>query len=293
MTRTARRFGRARRVSLVRRCVEIARDATYAGGWAARLAHRLRLDGRLEISEDSLTLPRWRGRVPIRVAFASDFHAGPTTDPRQLDDACHAIEAVRPDLVLLGGDFVQFHGRDVVPLARRLACIEPPLGKFGVLGNHDMLSEEPFLVRQLEDAGVRMLVNESARLPAPHDGLVICGVDDPVTEEVDAGRTFARVGPEDARLLLMHAPQGFLQMPHEPFDLALCGHTHGGQVALPDGTPLRMPGPRINRRYARGRFELRDGATLIVSRGVGCSQLPVRLFAAPEVHLLTLVPGRG
>lgn len=291
MTRPPRRFGRARRLSLARRCVEIALDTTYAGGWAARLAHRLRLDGRLEIAEHTLTLPRWRGSVPVRAVFASDFHAGPTTDPRLLDDACHAIEAVRPELLLFGGDFVQFHGRHVGPLARRLACIEAPLGKFAVLGNHDLLTEDELLVQRLEEAGIRVLVNESARLPAPYHGLVVCGVDDPVLGDMDAAAAFRETGPDDSRLLLMHAPQGFLRMGPARFDLALCGHTHGGQVALPNGEPIQMPGPRINRRYSRGTFPLRDGATLVVSRGVGCSKLPIRLFAPPEIHVLTLVPG--
>lgn len=291
MNRPPRRFGRARRLSLARRCTEIALDATYADGWAARLAHRLGLHGRLEVSEDTVTLASWRGWEPLRVAFASDFHAGPTTDPRLLDDACHAIEAVRPELVLLGGDFVSYHGRHVDALTRRLACIEAPLGKYAVLGNHDLLADDEYLVERLEEAGIRVLVNESVRLPAPHDGLVLAGVDDPVQGEMDARRAFRDAGDADARLLLMHAPQGLLEMRDVPFDLALCGHTHGGQVALPNGFPLRMPGPLINRRYARGKFSLREGGTLLVSRGIGFSQLPIRLFAAPEIHLLTLVPG--
>ena len=291
MNRPPRRFGRARRLSLARRCAEIALDATYAGGWAARLAHRVGLHGRLEVSEETITLPRWRGWSPLRVAFASECHAGPTTDPRLLDDACHAIEAVRPELVLLGGDFVSYHGRHVDALTRRLALIEAPLGKYAVLGNHDLLADDEYLVEQLEEAGVRVLLNESVRLPEPHAGLVIGGVDDPVQGEMNAARTFDATTGEDARLLLMHAPQGLLDMAGEMFDLALCGHTHGGQVALPGGMPIRMPGPRINRRFASGRFSLREGATLLVTRGIGCSQLPIRLFAPPEIHVLTLVPG--
>ena len=292
MSNPARRFGRARRLSLARRYSEIALDATYADGWAARLTHRFGLHGHLEVNEAAFTLPRWRGWEPLRIAFASDFHAGPTTHPGLLDDACHAIEAVRPELVLLGGDFVSYHGRHVDALARRLARIEAPLGKYAVLGNHDLLADDVYLVDRLEEAGVRVLVNESVRLGGPHEGLVIGGVDDPVQGEMDATRTFSGTSPDDARLLLMHAPEGLLDMRDETFDLALCGHTHGGQVALPNGMAIRMPGPRINRRYSRGRFALRDGAQLLVSRGIGCSQLPVRLFAEPEVHLLTLHPGR-
>lgn len=291
MIRPPRRFGRARRLSLLRRCSEIAFDTTYADGWAARLTHRFGLDGRLEVTETTVTLPRWRGWKPLRVVFASDFHAGPLTHPSLLDDACHAIEALRPELVLLGGDFVSYHGRHVDPLARRLACIEAPLGKYAVLGNHDLLADDEYLVEQLGDAGVRVLVNESVRLDGQQEGLALCGVDDPVQGEMDASRAFRDTAADDARLLLMHAPEGLLEV-KERFDLALCGHTHGGQVALPNGWPIRMPGPRINRRFSRGHFRLRDGGQLIVSRGIGCSQLPLRLFAAPEVHVLTLVPGK-
>ena len=291
MTHAPRRFGRARRLSLARRVSEIALDATFAGGWAARLSHRLRLDGRLVVSEDAVTMPRWRGDTPLRVAFASDFHAGPTTDARQFEAACQAIEQARPDLILFGGDFVQGHCRHVEPLARRLAALAAPLGKFAVLGNHDLYADDAYVVDQIERAGIHVLVNESARLPAPYDGLVLCGMDDPVEGHMNAAAALGDVEDGGARLIMMHAPEGFLRMPQVAFDLALCGHTHGGQVALPNGFPLRMPGPWINRRYSRGRFELRGGATLIVSRGIGCSMLPIRLFAPPEVHVLTLEPG--
>jgi len=288
-----RRFGRARRLSLARRCSEIALDATYAGGWAARLAHRFGVHGHLEVDDATITLPRWRARDSLRVAFASDFHAGPTTHPRLLDDACHAIEAVRPQLVLLGGDFVSYHGRHVDALSRRLECIEAPLGKFAVLGNHDLLADDLYIVDALTAAGVQVLVNDVVRLPPPYDGIALCGIDDPVRGEPDPATVFAATGPDDARLVLMHAPQGLLGMPGTPFDAMLCGHTHGGQIALPNGRPIRMPGPRINRRYAHGRFTLpgHGGGTLLVSRGIGCSELPVRLFAAPQVHALTFVPG--
>lgn len=286
-----RRFGRARRLSLARRCTEIAFDATYAGGWAARLAHRFGVQGELHVSDHTVTLPRWRGATPLRAVFASDFHAGPLTDARLLDDACNAIIATRPEVLLLGGDFVSFHGRHVEALARRLACIRPPLGTYAVLGNHDLLADDTWLVERLAEAGVQVLVNRTVPLPAPWEGLALCGFDDPVQGFPAPEPVFAAAG-DRARLVLIHAPEGLLDLRGHTFDLALCGHTHGGQIALPGGQPIRMPGPRINRRYSRGRFTLPEhGGTLLVSRGIGCSDLPIRLFADPEVHALTLVPG--
>ncbi len=93
--------------------------------------------------------------------------------------------------------------------------------------------------------------------------------------------------PGDTRIVLMHSPDGIAMLGDRPFDLALAGHTHGGQIALPGGRPLIVPGRPLNRTYARGRFDV-DGTgarTLLVSRGIGTSAVPVRLFAAPEVHL--------
>ena len=287
-----RRFGRAKVVRFARRCANIALDATYNGGWAARLAHRFGLQGSLEVTESTVVLPRYRGTAPLRVAFASDFHAGPTTHPALLDDACHALEASGADLLLFGGDYVCFHPRDVRALANRLACLAAPLGKYAVIGNHDIDASRPDVIAALEEAGVRVLVNASVRLPAPYTGIAVCGLDDPVLGDPDAVATMQGIPEADARVVLLHGPEGLLDLRGTAFDLALAGHTHGGQVALPNGTPIRMPGPPINRRYARGRFTLPEhgGGTLIVSRGIGFSDLPIRLFAHPQVHLLTLLP---
>jgi predicted MPP superfamily phosphohydrolase len=174
-------------------------------------------------------------------------------------------------------------------LAPLLANVPARFGKFGVLGNHDLRADSAAVVEALSHAGVRMLDNEHVRLPAPYDELTLCGLDDP---------TRGRPQPELAldpvdgiRIVLMHSPDGLAHIARRQFGLALCGHTHGGQVTLPGGAPLHVPGGSLNRRFHSGRFELDsgDGGTLIVSNGVGCSTIPVRLFAAPEVHLCLIV----
>ncbi|HYD51385.1 MAG TPA: metallophosphoesterase [Gemmatimonadaceae bacterium] len=284
--------GRAR--AFARRCVWQLSDWTYGSGLATRLAQRLGLQGRLAVREHEFTIDRMAGQAPIRMVFASDFHAGPVTDPSLLDEACRAIAAAGPQLLLLGGDFVYRRARDVDVLARRLGDIDAPLGKFAVLGNHDYLGEEEHIVERLGAAGVQVLVNESARLPAPHDDVFVCGLDDPIYGAPDIASTLH--GVRGRRILLMHAPDGLLQLGEEEwFNLALCGHTHGGQVALPFGIPLVLPAGRLNRRFSNGVYEgrrgwLRGNGPLLVSRGIGCSSVPVRLFAAPEIHVCTLRP---
>jgi predicted MPP superfamily phosphohydrolase len=285
-----KRFGRARDLSRLRRAAWVALDFGYRGGWAAALARRFFLHGRICVRRHEVRLGRWMHGRPLRVVFASDFHAGPITHPELLNEASRAIAGGKPDLLLLGGDFISPFAQYVDGLAGRLSQIEAPFGKFAVLGNHDLYADDEYIVERLAKAGVRTLVNESVRLPAPYDDIFICGLDDST-----AGSPDAEVALRDAdgvRIVLMHSPEGLLSLRAHQFDLAFCGHTHGGQVAWPGGVPIMMPGGPLNRAYAHGTHQLRDhaNATLIVSRGIGCSSLPVRLFAPPEVHVCTVLP---
>ena len=117
----------------------------------------------------------------------------------------------------------------------------------------------------------------------------LCGLDDPTRGDARADCALDDV--PGTRVVLMHSPDGLLTIGERPFDLALCGHTHGGQVVLPTGHALYMPEGNLNRKFPRGLYRLGpDGRrTMLVSSGVGCSTIPVRLFAQPEVHLCTLV----
>jgi predicted MPP superfamily phosphohydrolase len=226
-----------------------------------------------------------RTAPPIRIAFASDFHAGPATDPGLITDACRALADAKPDLLLLGGDYVSFHGRYVDRLVPLLATIEAPLGKFAVLGNHDLLADDAYIVRRLADAGVRVLVNENARLPAPQDDVWICGLDNTEAGVPDAETAFA--GANGTRVVLMHSPDGLRAVGDRTFAVAFCGHTHGGQYWVGDRALVNFSGP-LSRQYLRGGvFNLSRGV-LLVSRGIGCGNLPMRRGADPEVHVCTL-----
>jgi len=286
-----KRFGRARELSRLRRVAWVALDFGYRGGWPAALARRLWLHGRIDVLEHHIRIARWaRGPRPLRIVFASDFHAGPVTHPELLNEASRAIAGGKPDLLLLGGDFISPHARYIDGLADRLRQIEAPLGRFAVLGNHDLYADDEYIVERLEAAGVRVLNNENVRLPPPFEAIHLCGLDDPTAGSPDAAAALR--GADGVRIVLMHSPEGLLSLRGHRFELAFCGHTHGGQIALPGGYPLWVPGGPLNRLYAHGAHELRDydGATMIVSRGIGCSSVPVRMFARPEVHVCTVTP---
>lgn len=279
-------FGRARRLSLRRRATEIWYDFVYRGGWAARFARLLGLHGSFRVATHTFPLSDTRRAAgPIRIAFASDFHVGPATDPGLITAACRALADAKADVLLLGGDYVSFHARYVDRLVPLLAAIKAPLGKFAVLGNHDLLADDVYVVRRLADAGVRVLVNENARLPAPHDDVWICGLDNTEAGAPDAEPTFA--GATGTRVVLMHSPDGLRAVGDRTFAAAFCGHTHGGQFWIGERALVNFSGP-LSRKYLRGGVFDVSGGVLLVSRGIGCGNLPMRRGADPEVHICTL-----
>ena len=185
----------------------------------------------------------------LRVAFVSDLHAGSLTDPRLLDAAAAIVAEDAPDLVLLGGDYVCVHEREIESLARFLAALRPRLGVFGVLGNHDLWQDEVAIARALTEAGVRVLVNEEVRLPAPFGHVVLYGMDEPGTGDPRAPPALA---DGDRRIVLMHSPPGLDHLQPGSFHVAFCGHTHGGQVATPSGWPIVLPHGAGGRATSRG-----------------------------------------
>jgi uncharacterized protein len=281
-------MSRGRHHSGLRRLALEVLDTLLLNGLVASCSYRCGLHGTLRVSEHEVGLPEGRALPrPLLLAFASDFHAGPVTDPRMFASLIRELTRCRPDVLLLGGDYVSCRAGQMEVLARELARIDPPLGKYGVLGNHDLLTDDERIARRLAEAGVQMLINANRRLPPPFESVWICGIDDPWTGSANVTQAFA--GADGVRILLTHSPDGLLLLGGERFDLGFAGHTHGGQVALPDGTAIVDAGGPLARRYGRGRFELEDNGTLIVSRGVGCSNLPIRINSDPELIVCRLV----
>lgn len=226
------------------------------------------------------------GADTLRIAFAADFHVGPNTPEALLDSAIATLHDARADLLLLGGDFVSRRPDVAGPLARRLGQVPAPLGRFAVLGNHDYWTDAAVVARDLTDAGIELFTNRQVRLPAPFQQVSLCGLDDHSSGAPDAEAAFAAAGP--VRVVLMHAPSGLLDLGDRAFTVALCGHTHGGQIALPNGRPLITAHGPLSRRYNAGRYELGNGRTLLVTRGVGCTAVPFRLNAPAGVMICTL-----
>lgn len=269
------------RVSTRKRVTERIQAIIGGNGWPARIARAVGAPASVVTAHHRILPGRWAPGAPsLRIAFASDFHAGPTTHPSLWAEACEALEHARPDVLLLGGDFVALEAHHADALAERLGRITASLGRYAVLGNHDYYAGPYHVAERLKAAGIQMLTNRNVRLPEPQGHVWICGIDDWGYGEPDADAALS--GAEGIRIVLMHNPSSLMDLGEARFDVALCGHVHGGQIALPGGRAIVVPHGPLSRRYSRGLFRT-NGGTLIVSRGIGAVGLPFRAFSTPEV----------
>lgn len=233
----------------------------------------------------------------MRIVFVSDIHQGPFFSQSRVVNLINTINGLSPDLVLLGGDYAQ-DSDGAIQFFRDAPAIQARLGVFGVVGNHDRTEPESNfsqLVAEMTKYGCLPLTNNVARVKAGQAYAYIAGVDDFYNGFPDVAGVAAQVSREDFVIFVGHSPDllsaAFAAKSRENdnhwFDLALFGHTHGGQVAL-FGQPL-IPNlrPEIGLRYLSGWRE-ENRASILISNGVGTSNFPVRLFAVPQIHLITL-----
>jgi predicted MPP superfamily phosphohydrolase len=238
----------------------------------------------------------WRG---VRIAQLADPHAGARGVP--LDMLLRARQAAldfQPDIVALTGDY--YHDGRRVSAPGLYARWPAGVRVFAVLGNHDFRAGEEQLAeveRELEDGGARVLRNTALEIELRGEAAWVVGVDDPFTFRADERLAFQQLPPdEEALLFLAHSPAAVEALPLGRARLTLAGHTHGGQLRLlPSGrTPgvgllrrLLGAGPRRETTLYRGRH-WRRGTLLIISDGLGLSQLPARFRTRPTVLLLEL-----
>ncbi len=247
---------------------------------------------RLTVVERELPLPGLEpGLDGLRIAVVSDLHIGsPHVGLEKLQAVVDAIDAERPELVVLLGDLVVqgvLGGTFVEPerSAVELSRLKSPLGTVAVIGNHDAWLDRARVRSALEGQGVRVLEDECLRLTRGSTPFSVCGLRDLWTGNPDVKETLRAVNDGAPVLLLTHNPDVFPDVPPR-VTLTLAGHTHGGQVSLPIvGRPI-VPS-RFGERFAAGIIR-EDGRTMFVTTGVGTSILPVRFRVVPEVAIVRL-----
>ena len=194
------------------------------------------------------------------------------------------------DICALTGDY---RGKTYGPIDASLkgivklrAQLKGPL--YGVLGNHDSIHMAP----PLEAMGIRMLFNECETISRGNNHIYLAGVDDAHFYRADNVEKAAKRIPQGAfSILLSHTPEIYAEAASVGFDLMLSGHTHGGQLCLPGGIPIKLEA-RLPRTMGAGPWH-HIGMAGYTSVGAGTSLLPVRLNCPPEITLHTFRRPRG
>jgi predicted MPP superfamily phosphohydrolase len=217
--------------------------------------------------------------VGLRIGLITDVHHSRWVSVDDVSRAVQSLMAERPDLVILGGDYVTWGNRTYVgPSAEALRPLTAPHGVFGILGNHDDDHDMP---AALVKNGVQMLKDARTRLLIRGAPIDLVGV----RYWTRRGTDIASVsrGATGTVILLAHDPRRLAEAVALKIPLVLSGHTHGGQVVLPIiGAVAAQKFPIV---AGLGR---REETTMFVSRGVGTVYVPVRINCPPEVAVLTL-----
>lgn len=218
--------------------------------------------------------------TPIKIAHITDVHTyGLGQRERKM---LEVLQAEQPDLIAITGDSINVTS-NYPGLREVLAQMHAPLGVWVVRGNHEdwwpVKNEQEFY----ESAGTNLLLNSSAEV---RKGVWLIGFDDLYGGRPDAEKAFAGVPESAYKIALFHSPP-FFEAAAGRCDLALAGHTHGGQVRLPLIGPLWLP--PFSGTFVAGWFE-RQGTRMYVSRGVGTSIIDVRFLSRPEIAIITIGP---
>jgi len=214
----------------------------------------------------------------------SDLHLGSLLGARWLDARIHQVEGLRPDAVVVLGDVLEGHGASESALLQRLRGLSAPLGVWAVNGNHEHSGRGAGGAGRLEDAGMRVLVNQWAEV---RPGLVFAGVQDLTRLRYSRaggdpiGEALERRPAGAATVLLSHSPLQYERAAASGVGLMLAAHTHDGQL-WPFGYFTRMNYPLMGGRYVVG------GMTVIVCRGTGTWGPRMRLWRPSEIIRVTL-----
>jgi uncharacterized protein len=281
--------------------------ATAAAVYAAAIEPLLLL----RTTRYDLKLRHWPPGLDLSIAIIADLHAcRPWMDVERIESVVDRTNALGADLILLLGDYEARHDfmtGQIEPddWSKPLARLNAPLGVHSILGNHDWWDDRdvqasgkgpPYARRALERVGIPVYENDAVRLVKDGRPFWLAGLGDQLAFWISRRRfpgrrigvddltaTLAKVPEAEPVVLLAHEPDILPQVP-DRVSLVLSGHTHGGQVRLLGWSPV-VPS-RFGNRFAYGH--VREQCDLIVSGGLGCSIIPVRLGVPPEIVLVNV-----
>lgn len=221
----------------------------------------------------------------FRIAFISDLHYKSLLKEKGLDDLVRLLIAQKADVLLMGGDY-QEGCEYVEPLFSALARVKTPMGTYGVMGNNDYERCHDDIVNTMKHYGMRPLEHEVDTLRKDGQQIIIAGVRNPFDLGRNGVSPTLALSPKDFVILLVHTPDYIEDVSVANTDLALAGHTHGGQVRVFGVAPALNS--HYGNRFITGLAYNSAKIPLIITNGIGTSKLPIRVGAPAEIIVITL-----
>ena len=232
----------------------------------------------------------------FRIAQVSDLHNAEFGEGNE--KLIQLLSQTDPDVIVITGDLIDSRHTDIeiaLDFARQAVKIAPV---YYVSGNHEArVREYEDLKMGLAEAGVVILENQNVQITREGESITLMGIDDPSFQEdylFGDSESVARQAIDDLQnesegytILLSHRPELFDLYVDTAMDLVFSGHAHGGQFRLPFVGGLVAPNQGFFPKFDEGRFT-EENTTMIVSRGVGNSIIPIRFNNRPEIVLVTL-----
>lgn len=221
----------------------------------------------------------------FRIAFISDLHYKSLLKEKGLNDLVRLLIAQKADVLLMGGDY-QEGCEYVEPLFAALSRVKTPMGTYGVMGNNDYERCHDDIVKTMEHYGMRVLEHEVDTLRKDGQQIIIAGVRNPFDLAHNGVSPSLALSPRDFVILLVHTPDYVEDVSVANTDLALAGHTHGGQVRVFGIAPALNS--HYGNRFVTGLAYNSAKIPLIITNGIGTSQMPIRIGAPAEIIMITL-----
>ena len=235
---------------------------------------------RIDLTHESLSVSGLPAPLDgLRIAFITDVHHSALVPTEDVVRSVELASVARPDLVVLGGDYVTFGDRAFVgPVAELLGPLRAPNGVFAILGNHDDDRDMP---AALAHRGFTVLRDQRTTITIRGERLDIAGIRFWTRRPSEIARVLRGAG--ETVLLLAHDPRRLVEAAAFDVGAVLSGHTHGGQIVLP------YVGALATRKFplAAG-LATKNNTSIFVSRGIGTVYVPVRINCPPEVAIVTL-----
>lgn len=229
----------------------------------------------------------------FNIVQISDLHnASFGKDNKKLIDN---IESLEPDIIVITGDIIDSNHTDLKVSINFVKEMTKRYLVYYVTGNHEYWldeSEREELFASIREAGAVILNNEKTTINMNHDSITLIGLDDHSLNDATLSSMMEQCDKNELTVVLAHEPQYINNYCDAGADLVLTGHAHGGQVILPFIGALIAPGQGFLPQYTAGEIK-RENTTMYISRGLGNSVIPLRLFNYPEIVSIEVQGHKG